>query len=187
MLASGSWDTTVKVWKPFESVCLQTFSGHGGYVNGVAFLQDKTTLVSAHSNGTIQFWDLTKNHDNASPIKIYQKNSESVCCLTVLKNGWIATGHNDCAVRIWDPTLSPDKALIWERWVHTGHVTALTVRADHILVSGSSDKTLILWNPDTGDFWQSPAEHTNWVTALEALPDNTILSGSNDHTIKMWK
>jgi WD40 repeat protein/tRNA A-37 threonylcarbamoyl transferase component Bud32 len=55
------------------------------------------------------------------------------------------------------------------------------------LASGSMDKTIKLWDTQTGTLRQTLTGHINGVHALAFSPDRmTLASGSDDKTIKLW-
>src|SRR5262249_8650202 len=55
------------------------------------------------------------------------------------------------------------------------------------LVSGSLDKTIRLWDSQTGKERATLAGHTSGVSSVAYSPDGKMLaSGSLDHTLKLW-
>ena len=56
------------------------------------------------------------------------------------------------------------------------------------LASGSADKTIKVWDTQTGALKQTLTGHSNGVHSLEFSPDGrTLASGSDDKTIKLWE
>ena len=68
---------------------------------------------------------------------------------------------------------------------HTSRVLCLGVLQDGTLVSGSEDKTILLWNTKTGETIKSLTGHTGSVSTLVVLQDGTLVSGSLDKTIRI--
>jgi eukaryotic-like serine/threonine-protein kinase len=74
------------------------------------------------------------------------------------------TGHSDT---VWAVALSPD---------------------GQTLVSGGFDKTIRLWNRETGAVAQMLTGHTDAVRTVAVSRDGqTVASGSSDKTIKIWQ
>ncbi len=71
---------------------------------------------------------------------------------------------------------------------HAGAVNSVALTLDgRIGLSGSSDKTLKLWDLRTGRELRSLAGHTSAVNLIALTPDGRYaLSGSSDNTLKLW-
>ena len=71
---------------------------------------------------------------------------------------------------------------------HTGTVDSVSFSPDgQTLASGSSDKTIRLWNVHTGQTLRTLKGHTHWVSSVCFSPDgNTLASGSRDWNIHLW-
>ena len=55
------------------------------------------------------------------------------------------------------------------------------------ILSGSLDKTIKLWDVESGTLIRTLAGHSSYVSSVSFSPDGTrILSGSYDKTIKLW-
>ena len=57
-LASGSADTTIRLWHPVTGKYIATLSGHVGGLSLLRFLPDGETLASGSYDDTIRLWDL---------------------------------------------------------------------------------------------------------------------------------
>lgn len=71
---------------------------------------------------------------------------------------------------------------------HTNWIRSVAFSPNgEILVSGSDDKTLILWNTKTGQCLKTLEGHTQRVWSVAFSPDgNTVASSSEDKTVRLW-
>ncbi|UNI15346.1 hypothetical protein JDV02_001886 [Purpureocillium takamizusanense] len=89
--------------------------------------------------------------------------------------------------------LKPRMESAWNACLQTleGHgdfVTSVAFSADgQLLASGSSDKTVKVWDATTGACLQTLEGHDDWVRSVAISTDGQRLaSGSNDGTVKAW-
>ena len=91
----------------------------------------------------------------------------------------------------WMRTRTPfreSEALVRTLAGHTGPVTACCMSPDgRWIVSGSDDKTLKVWDVETGQEQKTLSGHTGGVNSCCMSPDGRwIVSGSYDKTLKVW-
>jgi WD40 repeat protein len=87
-----------------------------------------------------------------------------------------------------DPRPGP---LLWLRSLkeHTGWVNAVAVSPDgRTIISGSRDRTVKVWEAESGRLLRSLEGHTNDVNAVAVSAyGRWIVSGSDDGTVKVWE
>ena len=54
------------------------------------------------------------------------------------------------------------------------------------LVSGSEDKTIKIWDLESGNCIKTLQGHTNIVRCIKLLPSGELVSSSDDNTINVW-
>ena len=71
---------------------------------------------------------------------------------------------------------------------HSGYVLSCAFSIDgRLFVSASADKTLKIWDVQTGQCKCTLSGHSFWVRACCFSPDGAnVLSGSADKTLKIW-
>ena len=157
---SASEDKTLKVWDLETGRALRTLEGHSGYVTGVAVTPDGRRAVSASWDNTLKVWDLEtgralrtlEGHSDfclwrggdagreAGGFRVLGQHAEGV-----------GPGHRPRAAHAGRP--------LWI-WVNGVAVTPDGKRA----VSASEDKTLKVWDLESGRALRTLEGHSDCVS-----------------------
>ncbi|KAI9013632.1 quinon protein alcohol dehydrogenase-like superfamily [Hyaloraphidium curvatum] len=100
VLATASYDHTIRFWEALSGLCLRTIQHPDSQVNRMAISPDKRYLAAA-GNPHIRIYEVQTNHPN--PITSYDGHSGNVTSVSYQSAGrWIVTGSEDGTIKIWD-------------------------------------------------------------------------------------
>jgi len=143
-LASGSHDSTVRIWDTETGVVQWTLEGHTGGVCSVAFSHDGRRLASGSYDMTVRIWD----PETGVVRRTLKGHTNVVYSVAFSHDGRLASGSRDTTVRIWDTEMG-----VVQRTLEgdTGEVLSVAFSHDgRRLASGSYDKTVQIWDTETG-------------------------------------
>lgn len=180
---------TIKLWDANTGHLKQLLCKSHTPVNTLAISPDGRKLASAHRDGTIKIWQLGDGR-----------------LLHILR------GHTDAvytiAIALVSPPVTPIKApanssIKGDREEESSRLVGNARESkpnqnlgrnfknnlkSQLLVSGSGDGTIRLWDLETGTSSKTLADHTDVVYSLSISPNGqTLASGSGDGTIKLWQ
>ncbi|KAF8695622.1 hypothetical protein RHS03_07997, partial [Rhizoctonia solani] len=100
----------------------------------------------------------------------------------------IASGSDDCTIRVWDMRTSSLVAGLFQGHTHWVLLVLFSPNSKRI-VSGSQDKTVCIWSAVNGTLPCGPLHgHIGLVHSVTYLPDGTLIaSASLDKTIQLWR
>ena len=179
MLATGSYDCTIKIWDIETGKEVRTLVGHGMGVRSLMF--DDQKLISGSLDQTLKIW----NWRTGECISTLRGHAKEVVCLDFNEN-LLASGSADTTVKIWNFADKSCFALKGHRdWVNS-------VRLDsdsRTVFSASDDYTVRLWDLDTKTCMRVFEGHVGQVqqvipihpSAREELPPKTLIPASHQH------
>jgi WD40 repeat protein len=183
LLASGSDDNTVRLWRVEDRQCVATLQGHTSSVNAVAFSPDGRLLASGSHDRIVRLWRV----EDRQCVATLQGHTSSVNAVAFSPDGrLLASGSNDNTVRLWRVE---DRQCVATLQGHTDKVTAVAFSPDgRLLASGSEDHTVRLWRVEDRQCVATLQGQTSSVNAVAFSPDGRLLaSGSKDHTVQLWQ
>ncbi|MDJ0774357.1 MAG: serine/threonine-protein kinase [Mastigocoleus sp. MO_167.B18] len=205
-IVASNNNETIKLWNQETGREIATLEGHKSRVNAIVVspVSVRTPqgfnkiLASGSEDKTIKLWNLTTKKE----IRTIRGHSDSVHTLAISPDGKIlASGSNDKTITLWNLETGTEIHTItghssWVRSVAIGSLnTNIGDESDRdnrkILASGSTDKTIKIWDLSTGKLIRTLRGHTQSVTSIAITPsaagsDTILVSGSADRTIKIW-
>jgi len=154
---------------------------HRDLVNSLAFSPDGTLLASGDYRA-VKLW---RRGGPSQKFKLTLPDSTPIECVAASADGkWIATGHRDGRIQLWDATSGKPAGGLSG---HTASVRSLKFSPDGTkLCSSSADKTVRVWTvADAGLFAKAdaPAE----IDAVAWLAEGKqVAAGSGENFIRIW-
>ncbi|ETO08742.1 WD-40 repeat protein [Reticulomyxa filosa] len=209
LICSGSSDKTVRVWDVDKNKQILLFSGHLDYVHCVKFSQYHyhhhrcNVICSSSRDKTIRFWDVKDNRQ-------FQKFNEHTNCVIGIEfssfhgGRYLCSGSWDKTICLWDVETFKSLHVFNE---HTDNVWCVDIsplqsnnncKSNNIgviggngytICSGSSDKTIRMWDIETTKQLIVFNGHESTVSSVKYGSNelgNTLLSGSFDKSMRLW-
>ncbi len=181
LLASGSEDTTAKVYRASDGALLRNFSC-GTAVRGLAIAPDGSTLTDVLFERTVQFWNVNDGNLLAS----FLGHSAYMYAVRYVPDGsLVATGGTDGLIKFWQiPNNTPVRTISSPEWVR-----CIAFSPDGSLIaSGGQNGGIRIWRMSDGVLIRTMTGHTSGITAVDFSPDGSLLvSSSFDNTVRLWR
>ncbi|EKX45560.1 hypothetical protein GUITHDRAFT_108433 [Guillardia theta CCMP2712] len=124
LLATGSTDNVLRIWKAFEGDCIKTLQGHAEQVSSLSFNpMNGDLIVSGSHDLTARVWRVSKEK-HLKELRGH-KGPVVLCCYN--PNGeLVLTASQDKTLRLWNPktgesvaVLKGHSKLVWGAAFHT--------------------------------------------------------------------
>jgi len=182
LVASPSYDETIRLWDVETGKELRRFEGHQESVRSVVFSPDGARLASGSADQTVRLWDVGTGKE----IRRFEGDQDGVLSVAFSSDGErLASGSEDDAVRLWDVGTGKE---IRRFEGHQSGVWSVVFSPDGArLASGSGDKTVRLWDVGNGKEIRRFEGHQHEVNSVAFTPNGARLaSGSDDKTVRLW-
>lgn len=199
-LVSAGDDKLARVWKVAAEGPTKNF-GHPNLVDAVAFSPKGELLATSCHDGNVRIWDIAKGNQLRAMVHTAPNNMTqqppAVYCIAWSPDGkLLASGGYDRSIKIWnaaDGKVVKEIKGYDEKTSPKGHhdgIFSIAFSPDgKQIASGSSDRTIKLWNAADGSFvrefvnptlkaapMQPPAAHPGWVYHLRFTLDGKLVS-----------
>jgi WD40 repeat protein len=201
---TGTFNGTVTVRVLPTGGVVSTFTGHSEDVAAVAITPDGRLAISGGGDKALKVWNLATGGE----VSAWREHSDRVNAVAITPDGRRAvsgssdrtlivrelpTSSKTRGLKLKSPDLDPIESQTYGSAVqylrgHSDRVKAVAITPDsRHAVSGSSDRTIIVWNLTTGGKVRTLTGHSGSVNAVAITPDGRLaITGSSDGTLKVW-
>jgi WD40 repeat protein len=191
LVASGSGDSTAKLWQASDGTLLKTFPGHDNGVVSVGISPNNEIiavgyLVSGYPpGGKTNLWDISQEtviDDFGGAYLSFSSDGE-----------YIATGGGGANRYLYVHRISTGQE-ICNAYSGT-YITDIDFSPDgQIVASSGTDNTIKLWDATNGSLIRTLSGHTDDISTIDFSPDGQLIaSGANgfddpgEAAIKIWQ
>ena len=160
VLATGSYDASIKIWDLESTREIRSFQGHRSGIRCLQF--DSTKLISGSLDKTIKIWRLK----DGECLSTLEGHAGGVIGLHFQGN-LLASGSSDRSIKVWN---FDDKS-VFTLTGHTDWVNAVKLDvASNTLISVSDDCTIKLWDLEKRVCIRTFEGHVAQVQQIVMLP-----------------
>jgi WD40 repeat protein len=199
ILASGSFDNTVKIWEPSTGKLIRTLKAPGNLhlsipgvvgIFAIAFSPDGHYLASAGWNNVLGIWQMPSG-DDLRTVRgwnwdwVVPAQSAFIDCVAFSPDSrYIATGGGDKLVRVADVLKGGE---VRKFKGHTKLVRTVAFSPDgKSLATGSWDESVRVWDYRDGQLLQALEGHFGVVESVAFSPDGRYLAAATKNDIRLW-
>ncbi|NJM74361.1 MAG: WD40 repeat domain-containing protein [Scytonema sp. RU_4_4] len=175
LLASGSEDKTIKLWKRDGSLFKEI--DNKSPVKSLAFSPDGEVLISGDDDKTIKLWNI---RSKAHPIKL-PKQEDSVKSVDFSPDGKRFVSASGWGITLWEQNGKLTKNF---PILHTAQVNSVKFIDNNTIASGSDDKTIKIWRIDGKEI--ASWEDSNQVVDIAFNSKRQLIASASGDEIKLW-
>jgi WD40 repeat protein len=185
LLASSSYDHTIKLWDPRSGALQQTFEGLSSQVVALAFSCDSKYLASVTYNSCFELRDLSSGKSQQT-LDIFPVSEITAFSPNITM---VASVLRDDRILLWN---IKSKAVVQEIKSPSCDMSVescgLAFSPDSkLLASISTERSAQIWDVNSGTLLHTLTGHAYGIEAVAFSPDSTQLaSSSSDGTVKLW-
>lgn len=176
-LASGSGDTTLRLWDLLTETPHFTCTGHRQWVLCIAWSPDSIKVASSCKAGEIRIWSSESGDLLGKPLVGHKKWITGLSWEPYHSNPecrHLASSGHDNDIRLWDALLGRCTKVLSG---HTGPVTCVKWGGAGLIYSSSHDRTVKMWRANDGVLCRTFSGHAHWVNYIALNTDYVLRTG----------
>jgi RNA polymerase sigma factor (sigma-70 family) len=185
LLATGSWDNTVRIWDPATGRVVREIHPQEGWIWGVAFSPDGTLLATAgdHRSKKVRLWDVK----TGKPVRSFEGHTNAIRGLSYSPDGkTIASAAQDGTVRVWDAESGKELRQFAGGTTPMLRSVAYSPNGKKLATTDTGD-SVHLWDAESGQAAGNlSAGRGGLASAAWSKDGKRIVAGSEDGTVYVW-
>lgn len=185
VIATASYDSTIKIWHTPTMECQMTLTGQEGVIYGISWSPDNDRLVSASSKSELYVWDTKRG----KKVTVMKHHADAIYRVdwNKLRSNRIASSSADGTCVVADPKGEVSRSYRHPRGVYGCHWSPFN---PDMLATGCHDAIVRVF--DVSQPTTEPVRvlkgHKRRVfnTVWSPLLPNVLASGSDDLTVRVW-
>jgi len=187
LVASVSWDKTIRIWEIATGKSIAVLTGHQLLVRTILWGKNNL-LYTGGDDKVIRIWGMETEGDFTKWKELSTLSGHKAFVMFLAfspDQQRIASASSDNTIKVWDLKESKEIATLAE---HKGMVWAVAFSPDgKFLASASGDKTLRIWDLTTNKQISVLSGHTSIIFSVNfSLDGKCIVSSAADYSVKLW-
>ena len=205
LIASGSCDTTVRLWSQEDYRCLKVIKAHPHSVRTMCSMSKGNLFITGSNDGELKVWkgvtgtcyqEFQRWPGQNFPVVGHNRRVTAICELDVNSVRLVfVSGSLDGSLMIWK-RYGIDS---WGRFQLVGHTSQINciTELDDVqlhnsndpirrILTASHDTTCRVWDRCNHVCLHVLHGHEGWVNSVMVLGDGRLVSGSMDKTVRVW-
>ena len=178
-LASGSGDTTVRIWDLNTQTRMHECKGHKNWVLCVCWSPDAAVIASGDVDGLICLWE-PEAGTHLGNMKGHKDSITSLCwepAHLALPSRRMCSSSKDKSIKVWDVRT---RTCLFSMHSHRQAVTCVRWSGEGLIYSSSRDCNIYVWETERGRLIKQLQGHGHWVNTLALSTEHALKTGPYD-------